>query len=117
MKFILKVMSAIKALRACKQRLYTEFSCMHENRTKETLRKNNFLGEVMSNERSKFEMGEILKSVRESKGYTQEELASRAGINRNTLRSFENGVGAYNCHVLFRITYALELDPYEVMFN
>jgi len=99
------------------QRLYEEFSCMHENKTDEVKKKQSYEGEVMSVERSKEEMGEMLKAARVDAGYTQESFAEIAGMTRNEIRGFERGTGAFNCHKLYRFTFHLGLNPSDIMFK
>ena len=35
--------------------------------------------------------GDLIKELREEQGFTQRQLATRAGVNRTTLRRIENG--------------------------
>lgn len=51
-----------------------------------------------------------LKLERNKKGYSQEELAFRAGINKNTIWKIETGQTSPNIVTLEKIAYALDID-------
>ena len=51
-----------------------------------------------------------VKLERNKKGYSQEELALRAGVNKNTIWKIETGQVSPNIATLEKIAMALEID-------
>jgi transcriptional regulator with XRE-family HTH domain len=56
-----------------------------------------------------------LRVVRKQKGFTQEELADLAGINRNYVGQIEREEKSPTIDLLERLTLALDVEP-EVFF-
>lgn len=54
--------------------------------------------------------GENLKSIRKSKGYTQEELAIKLNVVRQTVSKWEKGLSVPDADILVRIAEALDTD-------
>ena len=54
--------------------------------------------------------GENLKSIRKSKGYTQEELAIKLNVVRQTVSKWEKGLSVPDADILVRIEEALDTD-------
>lgn len=62
-------------------------------------------------------MGHKLKLFRIARGMTQEELAQRSGVSRQTISSIENeGVGAATTKTLARLANALDTTVRELFF-
>ena len=57
-----------------------------------------------------------LRVVRKQRGFTQEELADLAGINRNYVGQIEREEKSPTIDLLERLTLALEVEP-EVFFR
>lgn len=56
--------------------------------------------------------GEIVKSARKARGWTQEELAVRADVSYGTVRRVERGEGT-TLDVMTKIANALDLSAHE----
>lgn len=56
----------------------------------------------------RFKLGDKIKSVREKKGYSQEELADIMQINRSTISKIENG--KFSISVDYLIYFSIVLD-------
>ena len=56
-------------------------------------------------------LGRELKRVREEKGITQEELASRMNVNAQNISSYERGERCPSLFWMNRLYEALEIDP------
>lgn len=57
-------------------------------------------------------IGKIIKNARKSKGFTQEELASRVGVQKSAIAKWENGrVSEIKRSNLNALAIALELNP------
>ena len=54
--------------------------------------------------------GENLKSIRKSKGYTQEELAIKMNVVRQTVSKWEKGLSVPDADILVRIAETLDTD-------
>lgn len=52
-------------------------------------------------------LGRMIRGVRERKGITQSELASRIGLNRTSVSNFEAGRQRFSAQTLARIAAAL----------
>jgi transcriptional regulator with XRE-family HTH domain len=57
-----------------------------------------------------------LRQIRHAKGLSQEELADRAGINRNYVGMLERSEHAATVDMLEQLALALEVNP-AIMFN
>ncbi len=57
-----------------------------------------------------------LRQIRHAKGLSQEELADRAGINRNYVGMLERSEHAATVDMLEQLALALDIDP-AVIFN
>jgi transcriptional regulator with XRE-family HTH domain len=57
-----------------------------------------------------------LRQIRHAKGLSQEELADRAGINRNYVGMLERSEHAATVDMLEQLAIALDVDP-AVMFS
>lgn len=55
-------------------------------------------------------IGELIKSVRKQKGYTQKQLAEKAGVSNNSLIRYENGETSPSMQTLQLISNALDVD-------
>lgn len=56
------------------------------------------------------EVGEKIKSIRTSLGWTQEKLAEKAGLSRSTIINFESGKRIPRIDDLMKIAGALEVE-------
>lgn len=56
-------------------------------------------------------LGREIKRVREEKGITQEELASRMNVNSQNISSYERGERGPSLFWMNRLYMALEIDP------
>ncbi len=56
-------------------------------------------------------LGREIKRVREEKGITQEELASRMNVNAQNISSYERGERCPSLFWMNRLYEALEIDP------
>lgn len=54
-----------------------------------------------------------LRRIRQARGLTQEELADRAGINRNYVGKLEREENAATVDTLEKLARILEIDPIE----
>lgn len=54
--------------------------------------------------------GELIKALRKQKGYTQKQLADKAGISRTGLIRYENGETSPSIQVLQQIANALDVS-------
>lgn len=57
-----------------------------------------------------------LRQIRHAKGMSQEELADRAGINRNYVGMLERSEHAATVDMLEQLAAALDIEP-SIMFN
>lgn len=58
---------------------------------------------------------ENLKTIRKSKGYTQEELAIKVNVVRQTISKWEKGLSVPDADVLSRIAEVLEVNVSELL--
>ena len=68
-----------------------------------------------------WEIGKKIKELRKRKGFTQEELARRVGISRQTLSNLERGLlgritVATLIHVLHQLGYELDIKERKRTF-
>lgn len=61
--------------------------------------------------------GKRIRSLRNEKGYTQQQLAKKAGIGLNTLRRYETDERQPNLDKLNKIVDALEISMNDFMFQ
>jgi len=61
------------------------------------------------------EVGRLIRKHRNTKGWSQEELADRAGVHRTFISSIERGVRNPTVTSLHRIASAMELTVSELM--
>lgn len=54
--------------------------------------------------------GEQLKIARETIGLTQEQVASKVGVNKQTISSYENGHGWPSANVFLRLCMLYGID-------
>jgi transcriptional regulator with XRE-family HTH domain len=59
--------------------------------------------------------GANLRVLREARGFSQEDLADAAGIDRTYVSSLERSVYSATLDVIERIAEALEVDPAELL--
>lgn len=55
-------------------------------------------------------LGELIRAVRKEKGWSQDELAERSGLNASTISLLERGKHAPELGTLMRIVEALGMD-------
>ena len=55
-------------------------------------------------------LGENIKTLRQSKGYTQEELAARLHVTRQTISKWEKNYSVPDADLLVRLSEVLEVD-------
>jgi len=58
--------------------------------------------------------GRRLRAIREARGYKQKVIAGRAGVSVSHLNRLELGQGDAKVSTVFRIAYALGVDPVAV---
>lgn len=63
------------------------------------------------------EMGDRVKELREKAGLTQEELAERMGVQRNTVWRWENNKANLRAENIQRLSSALNVEATELMPN
>ena len=61
--------------------------------------------------------GQAIREARKAKGYTQEQLASAAGIAINSLSRYENDERQPNIDILGKIADALNMNLIELLYN
>jgi transcriptional regulator with XRE-family HTH domain len=59
--------------------------------------------------------GRVLRSIRESRSISQEELAARSGYHRTYIGMLERGEKSPSLRTLFNIAGALEVKPSEIV--
>lgn len=62
----------------------------------------------------KNKLGQRIKQLRITKGYSQDDLCDKIGIDPPSLSKFENGKNAPSLPTLIKIIDALEVQPNEV---
>ena len=62
----------------------------------------------------KQKIGEFIKELREQRGMTQEELALRVGVSRQTIMSIERGATNPSVLLAYKIAMALQTPVTEV---
>lgn len=61
------------------------------------------------------EIGRILRRLRESKGWTQEELADRCSIHRTYVSQLERGLKSPTVRLLWTLSDCLSIKPHEYL--
>jgi transcriptional regulator with XRE-family HTH domain len=61
------------------------------------------------------EMGGRVRRARRSKGFTQDRLASEAGLHRTSIGLIENGLRAMELRTMVLIVRVLGVDPTEML--
>ena len=62
-------------------------------------------------------IGERLKDLRIARALTQEELAAKAGMGKNTVNRMERNITEPRPSTLRKLSEALEVDPAELVKN
>ena len=57
----------------------------------------------------------ILKDIRKEKGFSQQEVADKIGINRTSLSKIENGKQDLSSIQLFQLSRLYDVDPYKLL--
>jgi len=65
----------------------------------------------------KSRFGAILRRLRDERGYSQEELAERAGLHRNYIGGIERGERNVALENIVRLAKALSVSPKEPFAN
>lgn len=60
-------------------------------------------------------IGNILRELREKKGLTQEQLSGLATLDRTHYSKIERGLGSPTIDTIFKISYALDMKPHELI--
>ena len=58
----------------------------------------------------RLKVGEKIKNIREKRGYSQEQLAEKMNINRNTISKIENGKFGITVDYLVRFSIFLDYE-------
>lgn len=62
-----------------------------------------------------FKLGQSVRYLRLKKSMSQEELAFQAGLNLNSVSTFERGINNIKIKNLYKIAQALEVDITEIL--
>lgn len=62
-------------------------------------------------------VGNVLRQFRESKHMSQEVLSGLAGLDRTHYSKIERGLRSPTIDTLFKIAYALDVKPHELMIG
>ncbi len=71
---------------------------------------------VPARKRADLSTGEVIRMLRDLKGWTQEELARRSGINSNNLSALENGKLEIGKKRAEQLAAAFKVHPAIIMF-
>src|SRR5208283_122165 len=63
------------------------------------------------------ELGKRLRSLREAKGLSQGDIERRSGLLRSYISRVEGGYTAPSLSTLEKFAKALEIQPYQLLFN
>jgi|YelNatPaOPRAMG01_1025707.scaffolds.fasta_scaffold193528_2 transcriptional regulator with XRE-family HTH domain len=63
------------------------------------------------------QIGKNISKLRKAKGFTQENLDERSGINSKYISAIECGQANLTILILERIAKALEVEPYELLLT
>ena len=64
-----------------------------------------------------YEVGNRIRSLRETKHYTRENLAEKANISAKFLYEIEIGAKGFSADTLCKLAEALEIDSYYILFG
>jgi len=59
---------------------------------------------------SRLKMGQIIREIREKRGYSQDELAEIMEVNRSTISKIENGKFSFSIDYLSKFSWFLQFD-------
>lgn len=59
--------------------------------------------------------GKVLRTLRKSAGYTQEQLALAADVERNFVSLIERGINQPSIRVIFKLSRALKIPASEMI--
>lgn len=62
-------------------------------------------------------IGEVIQRLRKSNGMSQEVLSGLAGLDRTHYSKIERGLRSPTIDTLFKIAYALDMKPHELMIE
>ena len=62
-------------------------------------------------------IGKNIKKARAEKGYTQEQLAQKLSVTRNTISNYETGHSNPDIEMLQMLAEALETDPNTLIYG
>ena len=62
-------------------------------------------------------IGKNIKKARSEKGYTQEQLAQKLSVTRNTISNYETGHSNPDIEMLQMLAEALETDPNTLIYG
>ena len=63
------------------------------------------------------QIGSAIRRLRKSKGMSQEVISGLAGLDRTHYSKIERGLRSPTIETLFRIAYALDIPPHELMLE
>ncbi len=61
--------------------------------------------------------GEVLRSIREEKGLSQEQLGFESGFHRTYISQLERGQKSPSLKTLFRVAEALQVKPSQLIIK
>ena len=61
------------------------------------------------------QVARLLKEEREKRGISLNVLAQKSGLNRQTVAFIEQGLRTPTLNTLFRLTFALEVEPEKIV--
>lgn len=61
-------------------------------------------------------LGEVLRDLRKSKGWTQQQFAAQTGLSRGTIANMETGRQAVSAHQAFMLATTLRLSSVDELF-
>lgn len=61
------------------------------------------------------EVGEVIRNQRKAKRLSQEVFSGLAGLERTHYSKIERGLRCPTIETLFRIAYALQMEPHELI--
>ena len=70
---------------------------------------------ILQKERSRKMLGENIKKIRQKKGYTQEEVANRLHVTRQTISKWEKNYSVPDADLLVRLAEILEVPTSELL--
>ena len=57
----------------------------------------------------------LLRQARLNKGYTQEDIANKLGVKKNTISNYENGVSEPDMETYIKMCEYYETDPTDIL--